>query len=298
MTTMTTKIDGTILGIALALGSTMGGCVAAEGDEGADHAAQGLILPALAAADLNVTALEAVGELRKGYCNHFNVTVANSGLTASPPTIVELDTSSPGSFPLGAEEYQPFRGSVPTLAGHRSTTIQMDGIDLGYADGSWFTSVSAVADPDDHVQERSETNNALAKWFRSPAKDCSRISVTESEFREPPPSKSMLNVTRRLTIALTPPPDEQVTVDYRIHQVDWSRAATEGTSCLPGADFVGTAGNVTFEPGESLQTVPFVVCGDSENEGHETFFADLSASAGPAGGTMGNTKFQLSLNDD
>jgi CARDB/Calx-beta domain len=295
---MTTKIDGTILGIALALGSTMGGCVAAEGDEGADQAAQGLIVPALAAPDLNVTALEAVGELRNGYCNHFNVTVANGGLTASPPTIVELDTSSLGSFPLGAEEYQPFRAWVPTLAGHRSTTIQMDGIDLGYVDGAWFTAVSAVADPDDHVQERSETNNALAKWFRSPAKDCSRISVAESEFRDRPPPKSGLNVTRHLSITLTPPPDEQVTVDYRIHQVDWIGAATEGTSCLGGADFVGTAGNVTFEPGESLKTVPFVICGDWETEGRETFFADLSASAGPAGGPMGDTKYQLWLNDD
>ncbi|MFW6200633.1 MAG: Calx-beta domain-containing protein, partial [Gemmatimonadota bacterium] len=68
------------------------------------------------------------------------------------------------------------------------------------------------------------------------------------------------------TVTLTPALDQTVRVDY---------ATADGTA-EAGADYVATSGTVTFESGETTQTVEVELLGDTETEPDETFFVRLS----------------------
>ncbi len=74
------------------------------------------------------------------------------------------------------------------------------------------------------------------------------------------------------TVSLTAPSDQTVTVDYQTH---------DGTAHSPD-DYGATSGTVTFDPGETEQTVSVPVKGDTLGEGDETFTVDLSNAQGTA----------------
>ncbi len=75
-----------------------------------------------------------------------------------------------------------------------------------------------------------------------------------------------------LTVSLSTPVAQTVTVDY---------ATADGTATAP-ADYVATAGTITFLPGETAHTIIVPIVDDSEPEGDETFVVNLSNPSGGA----------------
>lgn len=75
--------------------------------------------------------------------------------------------------------------------------------------------------------------------------------------------------TARFTVTLSGASEQSVTVDY---------ATANGTAKAP-ADYTTTTGTLTFEPGQTTQTIPVPVRGDRRDERTEAFFVNLSGQA-------------------
>ena len=122
-------------------------------------------------------------------------------------------------------------------------------------------------------------------WFRSLVQwrlnYAISISLTTSADSDPETGLPLISVTDTGAVEGT---DE--TVDF---EVTMSRASTEtvtvnyGTSsgtAQAGADYVATAGTLTFAPGETEKTVQVTLLDDAVDEGRETFRLKLSEAWG------------------
>ena len=70
--------------------------------------------------------------------------------------------------------------------------------------------------------------------------------------------------------SIAAPQDSTVTVEYR----------TVGNSAVSGEDFVASSGSVTFEPGQTSQTVTVPVFDNRSGEGSENFFLEIAEVRG------------------
>ncbi len=68
------------------------------------------------------------------------------------------------------------------------------------------------------------------------------------------------------TVTLSTPSDRIITIDY---------ATADGTA-IAGLDYQATSGTLTFDPGQTIQTITVLVFGDVVDELDETFFVNLS----------------------
>lgn len=88
-------------------------------------------------------------------------------------------------------------------------------------------------------------------------------------------------------VTLAPPATTTVVVSY----------TTSNGTATAGTDYAGAAGNVTFAPGQTQQTVSIAVMGDSAVESDETFSVLLSAPS--AGAVIGTARGDATIvNDD
>jgi hypothetical protein len=92
--------------------------------------------------------------------------------------------------------------------------------------------------------------------------------------------------TANFSVLLTPASSGVVTVDF---------ATADGTATAP-SDYSSTSGTVTFNPGQTVQPVTVTVNGDTQFEGNETFFVNLS---NPSGAPIGDGQgLGTIVNDD
>ncbi len=77
------------------------------------------------------------------------------------------------------------------------------------------------------------------------------------------------SVTAVFTVTLTPDSSQTVTVDY----------ATANNSATAGSDYTAVANTLTFNPGQTSQTISVPILGDTSDESDETFFVNLSNPA-------------------
>ncbi|HEV8632454.1 MAG TPA: Calx-beta domain-containing protein, partial [Thermoanaerobaculia bacterium] len=92
------------------------------------------------------------------------------------------------------------------------------------------------------------------------------VVVDDLELREGDAGSHVANVNVRLL----PGYDAPVTVSF----------ATADGSAVAGTDYVATSGTLTFAPGETVQTIPITILGDTEEELHETLLVELAAATG------------------
>jgi len=89
------------------------------------------------------------------------------------------------------------------------------------------------------------------------------------------------------TVFLSPASGQQVTVDF---------ATADGSATTADGDYQATSGTATFPPGSTSQPVSVTVNGDTQFEGNESFFVNLS---NPVGATIGDAQGQGTIiNDD
>jgi hypothetical protein len=92
--------------------------------------------------------------------------------------------------------------------------------------------------------------------------------------------------TFSFTVTLSSASDKTVRVNY----------ATANGTALAGSDFTATSGTLTFNPGQTSQTVSVVLLGDTAVEPDEMFFVNLS---GASEATIGDSQGRgLISNDD
>jgi probable HAF family extracellular repeat protein len=87
------------------------------------------------------------------------------------------------------------------------------------------------------------------------------------------------------TVTLSAPSGQTVTVKY---------VSADGTANA-GPDYGGTAGTLTFSPGETTKAVTVSAFGDTLHEPNETFFVNLSE---PSNATIADGQGQGTINDD
>jgi hypothetical protein len=75
------------------------------------------------------------------------------------------------------------------------------------------------------------------------------------------------------TVSLSPASIQTVTVHW---------ATADGTATTSDSDYQGASGTLTFQPGQTTQTITIPVIGDTKNEPDETFFVNLSSPSSPA----------------
>jgi CSLREA domain-containing protein len=91
--------------------------------------------------------------------------------------------------------------------------------------------------------------------------------------------------TATLTVTLTNPSSSTVTVDW----------ATNGNTAGSGSDFTAGGGTVTFNPGQTSQTIAVTIHGDTTVEGNESFFVNLT---NPANGSLADAQATVTIADD
>ena len=92
------------------------------------------------------------------------------------------------------------------------------------------------------------------------------ISIADASAVEADEEDSTLSSVLNFTVSLNEAAEETVTVSYEI----------ESDTAVAGEDYIDTSGTVTFEPGETEQSVGVTVLGDTLPEGDESFLVNLS----------------------
>ncbi len=88
-----------------------------------------------------------------------------------------------------------------------------------------------------------------------------------------------------LTVRLSNPSAATVRADY----------VAVADTAVPRQDFAPASGNVTFAPGDTSETIPVTIIGDTIVEPDETFSVVLS---NPSGGTIGDGSGTVTIEDD
>jgi CSLREA domain-containing protein len=99
------------------------------------------------------------------------------------------------------------------------------------------------------------------------------IQPGDASIAEPISGTSLLTFSVMLAQAGTAP----VTVQYATADSPAANRATGGVSCVPGTDYITTAGTLTFQPGETSKPVSVPVCADSFDEVAEVLVLNLTS---------------------
>jgi Calx-beta domain len=110
------------------------------------------------------------------------------------------------------------------------------------------------------------------------------ISVDDQVTAE---GNSPATTTMTFDVTLSNPNDQTVTVDS---------ATNDGTATTADGDYAAATGTVTFNPGQTAQTVDVTVNGDLTHESDETFTVDLSSPSN--GNVLAGSGTGTILDDD
>ncbi|HKE60333.1 MAG TPA: Ig-like domain-containing protein [Pyrinomonadaceae bacterium] len=99
------------------------------------------------------------------------------------------------------------------------------------------------------------------------------------DARAAEPSSGMTNML--FTVALSSAPTGPLSVNYAT--ADGGVNPATGGTCSGGADYEITSGTLNFAAGQTLATVPLVICSDANTETDETLLLNLTT---PVGGSL------------
>jgi len=195
-------------------------------------------------------------------------------LSTTPPT-VSLTAPLAGQTVSGSITVSATASDVVGVAG---VQFKLDGANLG---AEVTTSPYSILWATAGVANGAHTLTAVARDTANNTATSSPVTVTVSNA--PPPTLSINDVSVTepntgtvnavFTVTLSSASSQTVTVAY---------ATADGTATA-GTDYVATAGNLSFSPGTTTQTLTVQVMGDTLPEPNETFFVNLS---GPTGATL------------
>jgi Calx-beta domain len=189
-------------------------------------------------------------------CGKFTLT--RTGITTQELTV----NYSISGTATNETDYTKLTGTVTFKAGEDKAIIDVNPIDDNIYEGN-ETVILTLAD-------------GGTTYKLDPVKSAGTVTITDNETR-PTISISDANPAtgkesdptaknRAFTIALSNPSTETITVDY---------TTLDGTA-VAGSDYTATQGKITFNPGETTQTVTATIIDDAIFEDPETFKVKLT----------------------
>jgi chitinase len=119
-----------------------------------------------------------------------------------------------------------------------------------------------------------------------PRAQAGTLSIADASVAEGNAGASNLS----FTVTLAPASSGTVTVQYATA----NGTATAG-ACASGGDYQAASGTLTFTAGQTTQTIPVPICGDTAPEANETFTVTL---ANPSGATLGDGQATGTIQND
>ena len=165
-------------------------------------------------------------------------------------------------------------------------------------------SVSTVQDPDGEGDETFDLEVTVTNGNATPTTDKGTGTIVDDEprisFELPDPTGSEATSPMQFTVELDKTPTSQVTVDYaEAAPLSASSAATGGTSCSGGTDYLNPSGRLTFPANTTpSQTIDVVICNDNLFEqNREHFGLQLSNPSSNASIDDGYAQGTITEND-
>lgn len=234
--------------------------------------------------DLAVTIADSPDPVLLGGTLTYTIKINNTG--PAPAAGVSVTDVLPASFTLRSiivsQNVQPgpqpngggtLAFSLGTLAGGSNATVTI----VGTADSAGLITNRVTVSRTD--TDGNPTNNTATEVTTVvlPSLSINDVSLYEGD-------NGTSNAV--FTVSLWPPPCQTATVNF----------ATSNLTALAGADYMPTAGTLTFAPGVTNRAIAVPVLGDTLNESNETFTVNLWA---PTNALLGNSQgLGTILNDD
>ena len=220
----------------------------------------------------------------EGDANETRIAVVVSLSQASTGNVAVSFATMDGTARFSDADYWQTNGRVVFAPGQTSQTVI----------------VTVVGDT------RVEPNEVFYVDLSSPSgatlgKSRSTITITDDDSTTTPPPTgtpaiSIGDVTVQegdsgtviatVTLTLSAPSNRQVAV---------SLTTVDGSATFDAADYWRTSGTLVFQPGETTRTLELTINGDSEVEGTENFFVDLS---NPQNATIDKARGVITITDD
>jgi hypothetical protein len=194
----------------------------------------------------------------------FNVTLSNP----TDQTVTVDYTTNDGTATTADSDYVATSGTLTFTAGQTSKTVDVtvNGDDTHEPDETLTLDLSNATNANilDSSGLGTITND-------DPIPD---VSIDDQSIAEGDAGTSTLT----FNVTLSHPSSDTVTVDY---------TTDDGTASVADGDYDTASGTVTFDPGQTTQTVDVTINGDTTHEADETFTVDLSnpGNAGIADGS-------------
>jgi hypothetical protein len=196
--------------------------------------------------------------------NDVSITEGNSGTSNA---VFTVNLSTPTTLPVTVN-FTTANGTATAGSDYWSTVGTVT-----FAPGE-ITKTIAVPVNGDRLPESNETftvnlngaaNATIAdsQGVGTILDDEPRISINDVKLREGNSGQTTLFV---FTVTLSAAYDVPVTVSYK---------TTDSTAKTSDHDYVARSGTLTFNPGETTETITIVVNGDNRHEKDETFYLDL-----------------------
>lgn len=234
------------------------------------------------ARSISISSPAAITEGDSGTSN-LAFTVSVSGAAPNAQAITVNYTINEGSATEPEDFQGPLSGTVTIPAGASSATINVPIVGDTINESSPQTFTVTITTPNAMVATVTNgtatgsilDNDSASISFGANSGD---IQVTEG-------SSGVTNAA--FVVTLSAPSDRAVRVDYTV-------SATGTNAATAGSDFQGTTGSITFQPGDTSETINVPIVGDTTDEENETFTVTLtnpglngiSISDGTATGTI------------
>ena len=188
-----------------------------------------------------------------------------------------------------------------TIAGNSIETNQWYRVSVTFADGQIDATLADLSQTviqafqiDDSA---NDTNGRFTGLYTNGASqvDFDNFSVVQEggdmpliSFAAATSQASESNTANNLTVSLSEPSDQTITVDY----------AVTGGSASSGEDYQLSAGSLTFQPAQTLRPIAFTVVNDAADENDETIEVTLSNPSNAVLGTPATHTFTIVDDDD
>ena len=228
---------------------------------------EGPEMPLLSVDDVTVT------EGNSGTINA-NFTVS---LSQASVQVVSVDyETADGTATTADNDYVAVSGQLNFSPGETGKTVSVtvNGDLVDESDETFFINLSNAGNA---IINDSQGMCTIADDDGAPSLSVNDVTVTEGHTG---------TVAAVFTVALTHAHSQVVTVDY---------ATADGTATIADNDYVTATGQITFQPGETGQTVAITVNGDLSDEPDESFYINLS---NPVNADISDAQGVCTITDD
>jgi hypothetical protein len=216
--------------------------------------------------------------------NDVTVTEGNTGavnatftvtLSAASANNVTVNYATADGTATQPADYQSTSGTVTFIPGDltKTITVLVNGDTRDEPNETFFVNLSNATNG---VIVDNQGQGTINDNDPTPSLSINDVSVAEGDAGTTPAT---------FTVTLSVASGQTVTVNY----------ATADNSAVAGSDYQSTSGLLTFNPGDTTETVTVLVNGDTTFEPNETFFIGLSS---PTNATISDSQGQGTITND